>query len=199
MRDDTISLDAYREALRREFAGQTVYDRVAAADEQTLADAWNDMPLKRPLYFVHGLPGNRNTMRQNAQRRDRSHRRQTLVRRAAKSARQRPQALVRRDAADLLRLPDGRARGGRELQDGYLPVLRTWWQSGPAVLRAEDGPDGAVKDLNDVALDTPTVLLMQIRVLNVSDSQEGTATLRFGSNADGEREARSQERPDDWP
>ena len=27
--------------------------------------AWNDMPLKRPLYFVHGLPGNRNAMRQN--------------------------------------------------------------------------------------------------------------------------------------
>ncbi len=27
--------------------------------------AWNDMPLKCPLWFVHGLPGDRNTMRQH--------------------------------------------------------------------------------------------------------------------------------------
>ena len=38
-------------------------------------------------------------------------------------------------SGEMLRIscgfPREELRGGRELQDGYLPVLRTWWQDGP--------------------------------------------------------------------
>jgi hypothetical protein len=180
--DDKISLDAYREALRREFGGQTVYDRVAASDEQTLGRAWSDMPLKRPLYFVHGLPGNRNTMRQNPNGQIEV----TAVKRwfdVQRSPRDSARKLWTGDTLRIsLGLPPEESRGGRELQEGYLPVLRTRWQSGP-VYYEQKTVLTAAGDLNGVALDTPTVLLMQVRVVNVSDSQEGTAVLRFGSNA----------------
>ncbi|MHC4867630.1 MAG: hypothetical protein ACYTEX_26465, partial [Planctomycetota bacterium] len=62
---DPVTLSVYRKELVSKFGGRTVYDRVARTNEQTLNRAWNEMPLKRPLWFVHGLPGNRNTMRQN--------------------------------------------------------------------------------------------------------------------------------------
>ncbi len=179
---DTISIEAYREALRREFSGQTVYDRVAAADEQTLGRAWNDMPLKHPLYFVHGLPGNRNTMRQNPN----GEIEVTAVRRWFDVQRSPRDSERKLWAGDTLRIsfgfPREELRGGRELQEGYLPVLRTWWQDGP-VYYEQKTVLTAAGDLNDVALDTPTVLLMQVRIVNVSDSQEATAALRFGSNA----------------
>ncbi len=181
---DTISIDAYRAALHREFAGQTVYDRVAAADEQTLSRAWNDMPLKRPWNFAHGLPGNRNTMRQwpNGEVEVTAVKRWFEVQRSPRDSDRKLWS------GEMLRISCGfpaEGRGGRELQDGYLPVLRTWWQSGPVYYEQKTVLTAGVKDLNDVALDTPTVLLMQIRVKNVSDSQEGTAVLRFGSNAGG--------------
>ena len=144
--DDQISLDAYREALRREFGGQTVYDRVAAAQEQTLSHAWNDMPLKRPWNFAHGLPGNRNTMRQwpNGEVEV------TAVKRwfdVQPSPRDSERKLW---SGEMLRISCGfpaEGRGGRELQEGYLPVLRTWWQKRTRVLRAEDGPDGGGQGL----------------------------------------------------
>jgi len=180
--DDKISLEAYREALRREFGGQTVYDRVAAGDEQTLGRAWSDMPLKRPLNFAHGLPGNRNTMRQwpNGEVEVTAVKRWFDVQRSPRDSDRKLWS------GEMLRISCGfpaDGRGGRELQDGYLPVLRTWWQSGPVYYEQKTVLTAPVKDLNDVALDTPTVLLMQIRVLNVSATQEGTATLRFGSHA----------------
>jgi hypothetical protein len=182
--DDRISLDAYREALRREFGGQTVYDRVAASDEQTLSHAWNDMPLKRPWNFAHGLPGNRNTMRQwpNGEIEVTAVKRWFDVQHSSRDSERKLWS------GEMLRISCGfpsEGRGGRELQDGYLPVLRTWWQRGPVYYEQKTVLTAPVKDLNDVALDTPTVLLMQIRVMNVSDSQEGTAALRFGSNAGG--------------
>jgi hypothetical protein len=180
--EDPISLDAYREALRREFAGRTVYDRVAAADEQTLGRAWNDMPLKHPLYFVHGLPGDRNTMHQNPN----GEIEVSAVKRWFEVQRSPRDSDRKLWAGETLRIscgfPRDELRGGRELQDGYLPVVRTWWQEGP-VYYEQRTVLTAAGDLNDVALDTPTVLLMQIRVVNVSDSQEATAALRFGSNA----------------
>jgi hypothetical protein len=181
--EDKIPLDAYREALRREFGGQTVYDRVAASDEQTLSHAWNDMPLKRPLNFAHGLPGNRNTMRQwpNGEIEVTAFKHWFDVQHSPRDSERKLWS------GEMLRVSCGfpaQGRGGRELQDGYLPVLRTWWQSGPVYYEQKTVLTAVVKDLNDVALDTPTVLLMRIRVLNVSDSQDRTATLRFGSNAD---------------
>ena len=181
--DDTISLDAYREVLRREFGGQTVYDRVAAQDEQTLTRAWNDMPLKRPLYFVHGLPGNRNTMRQtpNGDIEVSAVRRWFEVQRSPRDS---DRKLWK---GDWLRitcgLPPDSLRGGRELQEGFLPVLRTWWQDGP--LYYEQKTVLTAPLLNDVTLNRPTVLLMQIRVVNTSDSVAADAKLRLRSHAGG--------------
>jgi len=181
--DDRISLEAYREALRREFGGQTVYDRVAAADEQTLSRAWNDMPLKRPLYFVHGLPGNRNTMRQhpNGEIEVTSVGRWFQVQRSPRDTQRKLWE------GDRLRIsfgfPRNELRGGRELLEGYLPVLRTWWQEGP--LYCEQRTLLTAAQLKDIALDTPTVLLMQVRVVNTSDARETQAALRFETDAQG--------------
>ncbi len=179
--DDSISLEDYRDALKREFGGRTVYDRVAAEDEQTLSRAWNDMPLKRPLYFVHGLPGNRNTMRQNPN----GEIEVTSVGRwfdVQRSPRDSDRKLW---SGDRLRisfgLPREELRGGRELQDGFLPVLRTWWQDGP--LYYEQRTVLTASELSGIALDTPTVLLMRIRVVNTSDSQDAEAGLRFTTDA----------------
>ena len=181
--DDSISLDSYRDALRREYGGRTVYDRVAAAGEQTLSRAWNDMPLKRPLYFVHGLPGNRNTMRQgpNGDIEVTSVGRWFNVQRS-------PQDSDRKLwDGDRLRvsfgLPRDELRGGRELQEGFLPVLRTWWQDGS--LYYEQKTVLTAPELSGIALDTPTVLLMCVRVVNTSDLQEATAALRFATDARG--------------
>ncbi|MEN6333724.1 MAG: hypothetical protein ABFE01_05645 [Phycisphaerales bacterium] len=182
--DDSISLEAYRAALRREFGGQTVYDRVAAADEQTLAHAWNDMPLKRPLYFVHGLPGNRNTMRQTPN----GDIEVSAVGRwfeVQKSPRDSDRKLWKGEWLKIsCGLPRDGLRGGRELRDGYLPVLRTWWQDGP--LYYEQKTVLTAPLLNDITLNRPTVLLMEIRVVNTSDSQAADASLRFSSNAGGD-------------
>jgi hypothetical protein len=181
--DDTISLEDYREALHREFGGQTVYDRVAVADEQTLSRAWNDMPLKRPLYFVHGLPGNRNAMHQlpNGEIEVSAVKRWFELHPSPRdSARKLWEGEMLRISCGF---PAGELRGGRELQDGYLPVVRTWWQNGPLFYEQKTVLTAAIADLNEVALDTPTILLMQVRMVNTSDRQEGAARLRFGSHA----------------
>jgi hypothetical protein len=56
--DDSITLEGYR-TLRKEFPGRTIYSRVEEHEEQTLSKSWSDMPIKHPIWFVHGLPGNR--------------------------------------------------------------------------------------------------------------------------------------------
>ncbi len=182
--DDSIALDAYRDALRREFGGQTVYDRVGAGDEQTLSHAWNDMPLKRPLYFVHGLPGNRNTMRQAPN----GEIEVSAVGRWFEVQRSPHDSDRKLWEGEWLRIscgfPRGELRGGRELQEGFLPVLRTWWQEGP--LYYEQKTVLTVPRLNEPTLNRPTILLMQIRVVNTSDSQAADAGLRFSSNAGGD-------------
>ncbi len=183
--DDAISLDAYRDALRREYSGRTVYDRVAAESEQTLSRAWNDMPLKHPLFFVHGLPGNRNTMRQqpNGEIEVTSVGRWFNVQRSSRDSDRKLWD------SDRLRIsfgfPRGELRGGRELHEGYLPVVRTWWQDGPVYYEQKTVLAADLVDLGDIGLDTPTVLLIQVRAANVSDAQEGTASLRFTSDAGG--------------
>ncbi|MBM4085296.1 MAG: hypothetical protein FJ272_10945, partial [Planctomycetes bacterium] len=180
--EDTIALEAYRTALRREFAGRTVYDRVAAAEEQTLSRAWNDMPLKHPLYFVHGLPGNRNTMRQNpnGEIEVTASKRWFAVQRSPRDSDRKLWT------GERLRIscgfPPDETRGGRALEEGYLPVLRTWWQEGPLYYEQKTVLTAA-GDLSRVALDTPTVLVMQVRVVNVSDAEEAMAVLRFGAQA----------------
>jgi len=174
--DDAVTLEHYREA-RKEFTGRTVYDRVFDEPEQTLRRSWDEMPLKRPLYFVHGLPGNRNVFGQYA---DGSLR-------IAGKGRWFNRFPSEKDAARKLwepnvyqlhfHFPPEELRGGRELQDGYLPLLRTWWQDGPVYYEQTAILDKLDGDLSNVCLDDPTVLLMRVRVVNTSAVEPGTAKL----------------------
>ncbi|MPY90593.1 MAG: hypothetical protein GEU99_22060 [Luteitalea sp.] len=182
--DDPIGLAAYRKA-RKEFSGKTVYDRVFAEPEQTLSRAWRDMPLKHPLYFVHGLPGNRNLMRQEPNG--------AIV--VAGKSRWFKSFPSSRDAARKqwesehhgysFGFPPEDRRGGRELAEGYLPLLRTHWQDGPIFYEQSTVMDKLGSDWIVVRLDDPTVLLMRVRVANTSASQAGTARLFLGAQPAG--------------
>ncbi len=185
--DDSVSLDGYRQA-RKEFPGRTIYDRVFNHGEQTLSRAWDDMPLKRPLWFVHGLPGNRNAMKQDPNGDiGISNVRHWFGRPNVRS----PRDSDRKgwDGEYLwvrFGLPDPERRAGRELRDGYLPVLRTWWVDGPIYYEQITVLDTLDGNLDDIRLDDPSVLLMRLRVLNVSSTQSGTARLTVSTAAKGD-------------
>jgi hypothetical protein len=184
--DDPINLRDYRQALRTNFTGKTVYQRVKDSPEQTLERAWGDMPLKRPLFFVHGLPGDRNSMRQlpNGEIEVTSVGRWFDVQPSERDSKR------KQWKGDQLRislgLPDGTLRGGRRLEEGYLPLLYTWWQDGPIYYEQASVLDALDSDLKDIRLDDPTVLLVRVRVVNVSDKVAGTGRLRLTSGSDGE-------------
>ncbi len=183
---DGTGLEEYRAKLEREFAGKTVYERLKDHEEQTLFGAWEDMPLKRPLYFVHALPGNRNSMRQrpngeicvmgNGRWFDMPRSPKDTLRKHWKG----------RELTVSLGFPDSELRGGRELKEGYLPVLRTWWQDGSVYYEQTTFLDAMDGDLSDITVDDPTVLLMRVRVVNTSDKRVSNAKLRFTSSSEGE-------------
>jgi len=183
---DTITLEEYRQALRTNFTGKSVYERVKDETEQTLSQAWGDMPLKHPLFFVHGLPGDRNTMRQ----RPNGEIEVTSVGRwfeVQPSERDSKRKGWKGDQLWIsLGFPDGTLRGGRRLEEGYLPLLYTWWQDGPIYYEQASALDSLDADLNNIALDDPTVLLVRVRMVNASDTKAGTAKLRLTSGSQGE-------------
>lgn len=181
---DEITLEGYRQA-RREFPGRRIYERVSNEDEQTLPRAWSDMPLKRPLYFVHGLPGDRNAMHQQPNGDIAITAKRHWFSRP-KSARDTDRKLWPGEFLTLrFGFPADRLRGGRELKDGYLPVLRTWWQDGPVYYEETTVMvplDGA---WDKIVQDTPTLLHMRVRVVNTSADKEAAGVLRITSQ-DGE-------------
>ncbi len=184
--DDTVSVASWRKALA-ELNRKTVYDRVSEAAEQTLDRAWNEMPLKRPLYFVHGLPGNRNVFRQDP---DGDIAISSVVQRfqwhpsPKDSARQ----LWKGSFLELgFGFPPGK-RGGRELLEGYLPQLRSWWQDGPIYYEQTTILGKLNGDLISNALDDPTVLFMQVRVVNTSATETANARLTLSSRGAGRNE-----------
>lgn len=181
--EDPIDLASYRK-LRQEFPGRTVYDRIFSESEQTLTRAWNDMPLKRPLYFVHGLPGNRNLMSQSPNG-------DISISNVGRWFRLQPSpkdSQRKRWKGEMLRLgfgfPPEDQRGGRELLEGYLPLLRTWWVEGDLYYEQRSILDALDGDLREVRLDDPTVLLVQVRVVNLSSGTPGVARLHLTSHAD---------------
>ncbi|MEW5978428.1 MAG: hypothetical protein AB1898_21745 [Acidobacteriota bacterium] len=173
--DDPISLEDYR-AIRAELPNRTVYDRVLDESEQTLGRAWEDMPLKHPLYFVHGLPGNRNSMRQDPD---------GSVRIAAggrwfddfPSSRDSRKWWDPAEYKLSFGFPQTEAGPSRELEQGYLPLLRTRWSQGPISYEQRTVLDKLDGDLAAVRLDDPSLLLMRVRMVNTSDSEEGVARL----------------------
>ena len=181
--DDAISVEDWRQALK-EFPGRTVYDRVASREqcEQTLPRAWNDMPLRRKTWFVHGLPGNRNVFRQdpNGEITISSDERWFGLPRSPKDTDRKGWAGQRLFLG--FGFPSQECRAGREMLDGYLPLLRTWWVDGPLYYEQSTILDKLDPDLDNIRLDDPTVLLMCVRVVNTSDSVKGTAHLRLVSH-----------------
>jgi hypothetical protein len=183
--DDAVTLEGYRQKLK-EFPGRTVYDRIFGVEEQSLSRAWNEMPLKRPLNFVHGMPGNRNAMRQDPNGEitvTASGHWFNLFRSPKDSDRKGWQG-------DYLTLffgfPPGDRRAGRELLDGYLPLLRTWWVDGPIYYEQLTILDKLEPDLKEVRLDDPTLLLMRVRMVNTSATTPGAAKLRLSCHAQGD-------------
>ena len=183
--DDPVTLDEYR-ARRREQNRKSVYARVPDEPEQTLARAWADMPLKRPLWFVHGLPGNRNTVRQYPD----GSLLITAIRQWFKNPASPRDTERKRWNGEHLGLgfgfpaesvSGGSVAGGRELRDGWLPVLRTWWQEGPLHYEQTTVLDARSGNLARIPLDEPTVMLMRVRITNTSSSATATARLRCTS------------------
>jgi hypothetical protein len=174
--DDSIGLDEYRR-LRREWAGPTVYERVFGETEQTLSRAVKDMPLRRPMEYVHGLPGDRNVMQQYPNG--------DLLITGFKfwfSRPTSPKDTAHKDwPANMLEvrfgLPSADLRGGRALQDGWLPLLKTWWKDGAILYEQCTIMDALDGRLADVQLDDPTVLLVKIRIVNTSADKPADARL----------------------
>lgn len=187
--DDPITVEEAR-AMRNEFAGRTIYERVGAEGEQTLRRAVADMPLRRPMEFVHGLPGNRNLMQQEPNG--------DVVITSSRQWFSRPASekdTARKHwAGDMLRvrfgLPDDDLRGGRALRDGYLPLLRTWWQDGPLFYEQCTVMDRLAEPFEETGLDDPTVLLVRIRVVNTSAAESAAARLRLSTAPRGRSDER---------
>lgn len=179
--DDLVTLAAYRKTLKKEFTGSRIYDQVQNADEQTLSHAWDDMPLKHPLYFVHGLPGNRNSMKQHPNGQIEF----TTVKpwfSTPKSSRDSERRFWNGKKLEIdLGFPDETLRGGRELKEGYLPSLRTWWQEGSVYYEQTAFLEPLDQNLDDIALDDPSVLFVKVRLVNVSEEQNGQAKLCLGA------------------
>ena len=182
--DDPITLEGYRQALE-EFPGRSIYDRVSDAREQTLTRAWDEMPIKHQLWFVHGLPGNRNAMKQQPNGdvaitnvRHWFHRPQNKSPKDSERKAWEGHYLTLRFG-----LPPDTDRTRRELEEGYLPLLHSRWLSGAILYEQSAILDKLDPDLSAIRLDDPTVLLMRIRVLNTSPSAAGTAKLFLSAAA----------------
>lgn len=179
--ETAIGLQRSRER-RAETGAWSVYDRVSKEPEQTLANAWDAMPLKHPLNFVHGLPGNRNAMEQEAGGEIRIAAGGIWFDRMPSPA----DASKEWDDPKHFRLyfglPDESHRSGRQLLDGYLPLLTTDWQDGPLHYRQQTILDTMDGDWSDFGVDTPSVLLMRIRIVNTSERNDADAHLLLSAH-----------------
>jgi len=190
--DDAITLEGYRDALKK-FPGRTVYDRVFDHAEQTLPVAWDAMPIKRAWVFAHGLPGNRNLIKQEPN----GELAITKVGHWFNLRHRSPKDSDRKDwEGEFLGLgfgfPPQEKQAGRELEQGYLPLLKTQWVDGPIYYEQRTILDKLDGDLSEIHLDDPTVLLMSVRVVNTSKSASGTAHLRLTSCGRAELETTSR-------
>ena len=182
--DDKISLEEYR-ILRKELPGKTIYSRVSEHEEQTFKQSWDDMPIKHPIWFVHGLPGNRNVIKHNPD----GNIEISCSKRWFNLNKSNKDSSRKGWKGDLPQLrfgfPDTEYPAGRELLEGFLPQLKTWWKEGPVYYEQTAILDKLDKDLSVIHLDDPTLLLMKIRIVNVSSLEEAKASLNFSSDDEG--------------
>ncbi|UCD28423.1 MAG: hypothetical protein JSV03_15280 [Planctomycetota bacterium] len=181
---DSITLEGYRQACKEQVQ-KTVYDMIFDAPEQTWPRAWNEMPLKRPLYFVHGLPFNRNAMFQlpNGDLRINNNPRWFARHRSPKDSnrKQWPGRILNL----AFGFPAEDRRGGRELKEGYLPLLRTWWQDGPIYYEQLTVLDEINGDWSNIRIDNPSVLMMCVHVVNTSQTRSAPVNLYLTAQAEG--------------
>jgi len=185
---DPISISEYQRILA-ESGAKTVYDRVAEHAEQTLAGAWNDMPLKRPYNFVLGLEGGRQRFRLNPDG--------NLWLNHPNYSERRPG----KDNGHFL-WPDGLTYhfglpkshfAERYLAEGYLPIVTTRWLDGEVVYEEEAFADVLAANLNaapPMQADDPTVTFLKFRFVNDSP-QPRTAHLTLSTEA-ADREGASK-------
>jgi len=185
---ENLSLADYV-ASRKEMIGKSIYDRVFDEPEQTLSRAWDEMPLKRPFYFVLGCEGGRDCFRldPNGDVSTPLHARWF-------------RGLPGKDTPRLLwngedpifgfGFPDT-GRAGRSLEDGYLPVMRTAWFDGGLAYEQTVLADRLFADiLTDPPMegDDPTVLMMKVRLVNATSPVTETAVLRLSINDNGKQQ-----------
>lgn len=174
---------------RSESTARTVIDRVATEPEQTLPRAWDGMRIKKQLYFMHGLPGNRNAIRQDPE---------GQIRIAAGDPwfTKHPSDRDGHKAWDpqgrtffyYFGFPNNQHRGVRELAEGYLPLLRMTWQDGSLLYEQHSILDKLGGDWSVVRVDDPSVLLMRVRVLNISTTAPAEARLFLTARGNSAKE-----------
>jgi hypothetical protein len=176
---DPVTIPAHRRMLT-ESGAKSVYDRVREQPEQTLERAWNDMPRKRPYYFILGCEGGRQRFRLNPDgsiwmgwpshpEHDQTVRSRFLW----------PNAVVYRFG-----LPDA-PFADRAIAEGYLPIVTTRWLSGDLVYEQEAFAGVLGADLNSgppVQADDPTLAFLRIRIVN-NASAARRARLKLTSEA----------------
>jgi hypothetical protein len=186
-RDPVSSIAEYERIL--EATGQkSVYARVKDHPEQTLKNAWNDMPLKRPYPFVLGLEGARERFKVQPDG--------SLWMNYPTYAGKHPGS-----EAGHLQWPDSvNYRFGiseerfadRTIAEGCLPIVTTRWIEGGLMYEEEafaTTMNGELNPAKQLAGDEPTAALIRIRIVN-SGERPQTAHLRFST---GEQPRNSQE------
>ena len=170
---DPITISEQRRTLS-ELRLKTVYDRIEDHPEQTLSNAWNDMPLKRPYAFVLGCEGARQRFQLNA-------RGELWV----------PTPPLKQGEPDKgllyeFGLPESRF-AERSISEGYVPIVTTRWIVGDLLYEQEAFADSLAGELNSgtpLQADDPIFAFVKFHILNFS-SEPQTATLRLATAARG--------------
>ncbi|MFB3923365.1 MAG: hypothetical protein ACE145_16705 [Terriglobia bacterium] len=177
---DSVTLAEHRRALQ-EIGEKSVYDRVSDHPEQTLSGAWNDMPIKRPYYFILGMEGGRQRFELDPTG--------DVWANHPNFSKNRPG----KDTGHFL-WPDGMLyRCGlpashfadRTLAEGYLPIVTTRWIDGDLLYEQEGFADVLAANLNSAPPmqgDDPTVAFLKFRIVN-SGAEKRTATLTLSTAA----------------
>ena len=177
---DPITIGEHRRALE-EIGEQSVYDSVKNHAEQTLSGAWNDMPVKKPYYFILGLEGGRQRFELEATG--------DLWANHPNFSKTRPG----KDNAGFL-WPDGMSYhfglphahfADRTIAEGYLPIVSTRWIDGDLIYEQQGFADALAANLNaapPMQGDDPMVAFLKFRIVN-SSPEVRKARLSFSTSA----------------